>query len=206
MAHRDRETEIKLAVENAAAARRLLRRAGFRVSSRRAFEANTVFDTAAGELRARSSLLRVRESGGKMTTTYKGPPEAGPHKSREELETEVASARALTAIFDRLGFRPVFRYEKYRAEYRRPGSSGVATVDETPIGTYVELEGNPRWIDRTAKELGFPRERYITASYGALYLEWCRERNLKPGNMVFGKEVKAQQSEVRGGTAPRHLR
>ncbi len=187
MAHRDREIEIKLAVENAAAARRLLGRAGFRVSSRRAFEANTVFDTPAGELRATRRLLRVRESAGKVTATYKGPPEAGPHKSREELETEVGNARALTAIFDRLGFRPVFRYEKYRAEYRQPGSSGVATVDETPIGTYVELEGNPRWIDRTARELGFPLERYITASYGTLYLQRCRERKIKPGNMVFGK-------------------
>ena len=58
-------------------------------------------------------------------------------------------------------------------------------IDKTPIGTVAEIEGRPRWIDRTARELGFPPERYITASYGTLYLQWCRERKIKPGNMVF---------------------
>jgi adenylate cyclase class 2 len=86
----------------------------------------------------------------------------------------------------------MFRYEKYRAEYRRQGSSGVATVDETPIGTYLELEGNARWIDRTAKQLGFTQEQYITASYGSLYLEWCQARGVKPGNMVFEKKARAK--------------
>jgi adenylate cyclase, class 2 len=189
MASRDREVEIKLAIESPSAARRLLSKAGFRVSSRRAFESNTVFDTPGGELRAGRRLLRLRETAGKVKTTYKGPPEDGPHKSREELETDVASSRAFGAILDRLGFRPTFRYEKYRAEYRRPGSSGIATVDETPIGTYLELEGNPRWIDRTARELGFPPEKYITGSYGTLYLDWCRQQNVEPHNMVFGRSV-----------------
>ena len=185
MAHGYRETEIKLAVESPAAARAMLRRAGFRVSRRRIFEANTVFDTADRALQSARRLLRVREAGGAVTVTYKGPPEGGPHKSREEVETEVADARACIVILQRLGFRPLFRYEKYRAEYRRPRTSGVATVDETPIGAYVELEGPPRWIDRTARELGFPPDRYITASYGSLYLEWCRRQRVKPSNMVF---------------------
>jgi adenylate cyclase, class 2 len=194
MASRGHETEIKLAMENADAARRLLSRAGFRVSSRRAFEANMVFDTADGALRCGGKLLRLRESAGRVTITFKGPPEAGPHKSREELETEAANAGACRAIFERLGFRPMFRYEKYRAEYRQPGVGGVATVDETPIGTYVELEGNARWIDRTAKTLGFSAEQYITASYGTLYLEWCGRRGVKAGDMVFGEGGEEQRS------------
>jgi adenylate cyclase class 2 len=185
MAHRDREVEIKLAVESAAAARRLLRGGGFRISRRRVFEANTVFDTEALALRSANCLLRVREAGGTVTVTYKGPVEPGRHKGREELETAIASARSFAAILARLGFRQVFRYEKFRAEYRQPGVGGVATVDETPIGVYMELEGSPRWIDRTAKKLGFPVDRYITASYAALYLKRCREQGVEPSNMVF---------------------
>jgi adenylate cyclase class 2 len=185
MTHNGLEVEIKLAVESAAGARAMLRRAGFRLLHRRAFEANTVFDTPEGSLQSTRRLLRVRESAGEVIITYKGPPQAGPHKSREEVETEASDARACAAILERLGYRPVFRYEKYRAEYRRPGSSGTATVDETPIGTYVELEGQPRWIDRTAKQLGFGRDAYITASYGSLYFEWCRQRKRKPSNLVF---------------------
>ena len=193
MSSRGYETEIKLAMENALTARRLLSRAGFRVSSRRAFEANTVFDTEEGALRFSGRLLRVRESAGRVTITFKGPPKAGPHKSREELETEAGNAGACRAIFERLGFRPMFRYEKYRAEYRRRGVAGVATVDETPIGTFIELEGNARWIDRTAKELGFAPASYITASYGTLYLEWCARRGVKAGDMVFGGGGAKQQ-------------
>jgi len=58
-------------------------------------------------------------------------------------------------------------------------------VDETPIGAYMELEGNARWIDRTARQLGFAPAHYITASYGSLYFEWCRARGIEPGDMVF---------------------
>jgi adenylate cyclase class 2 len=185
MAHNDRETEIKVAVSSALAARDLLRKAGFRVLRRRVFEANTVFDTENLALRSAQSLLRVREAGSKVTLTYKGPAEYTRHKSREELETEVKDVHSFRAILQRLGYLPVFRYEKYRTEFRQPRVAGVVMLDETPVGVYLELEGRAPWIDRTARKLGFAHERYITASYGSLYLQWCRERGIKPGNMVF---------------------
>jgi adenylate cyclase, class 2 len=188
MAQGDREIEIKLAVPDAAGARRLLRAAGFRVHRARVFESNTVFDTAERKMLASSSLVRVRQAGRRVTLTYKGPPVPSRHKEREEIELdlETTGARALALILDRLGFAPVFRYEKYRTEFRRPGQRGIATLDETPIGFYMELEGGPRWIDRTAKALGFAEADYITTSYGSLYREWCRTRRLKPRDMVFG--------------------
>ncbi len=179
------ETEIKLAVAGAAAARRLLRRGGFAVRRRRVFEANTVFDTAAAGLRAGGTLLRVRQAGRRATITYKGPAAAGKYKSREELESEIADAGALEALLGRLGYRPVFRYEKYRTEFGRAGSRGLVTLDETPIGTFLELEGDPQWIDRTAGRLGFRDAQHITSSYGRLYQEWCRQRGVQPTDMVF---------------------
>lgn len=179
------ETEIKLAVADVRAARKLLRAAGFRVSRRRVFEANTVFDTPELMLRTASTLLRLREAGKHITVTYKGKPTVGKHKSREELELVVSKAPTMGMIFERLGYRPVFRYEKYRTEYRLERGSGMATLDETPVGNYLELEGTPTWIDRMARRLGFEERDYITASYGRLYLDWCRERNLPAGNMVF---------------------
>jgi adenylate cyclase, class 2 len=179
-----RETEIKIAVRSAVAARRLLRGAQFRVMQPRAFESNMVWDTLGLRLRKSGSLLRVRETAGRVILTYKGPARAVRHKSREELEVEASDSALLQRIFQRLGFRVVFRYEKYRSEYRGHGA-GIVTLDETPIGVYLELEGPPRWIDQTARGLGFAEKDYITASYGSLYLEWCREHSIKPGNMVF---------------------
>jgi adenylate cyclase, class 2 len=179
------EIEIKLAVPDARTARRMLRKAGFEVSRGRVFEANTLFDTPKLTLRKSGRLLRVRTAGRTSTVTYKGVPETGRHKSREELEVTVNDARKASAIAERIGFRPVFRYEKYRTEYQQPRWAGVAVVDETPIGVYLELEGTPAWIDRTARRLGFPEKDYITVSYGGLYLDWCKKNNCKPGDMVF---------------------
>jgi adenylate cyclase class 2 len=184
--HSGQENEIKLAVKDAAAARAMLRRAGFHVAKRRVFESNTCFDTPKLALRAGGELLRVRNAGRANTLTYKGPAEADArHKRREELELRLPDASGVAAILDRLGFRPVFRYEKYRTEYRQAGGEGVATLDETPIGVYVELEGAAEWIDRTAAEMGFAESDYITASYAGLYVQWCRNRGATPTHMVF---------------------
>lgn len=182
MAH---ETEIKLSVPDIRTARRMLRAAGFRISRRRVFEANTIFDTPKLSLRGTRTLLRLREAGGVATITYKGAPVPSRHKSREELETELNDARVMRTILERLGFRAVWRYEKYRTEYRLDRGAGMATLDETPIGLYLELEGSPRWIDRMARVLGFMHKDYITASYSRLYLEDCERRGVKPGDMVF---------------------
>ena len=179
------ETEIKLSAGAVESARRLLRRAGFRVHRRRVFEDNEILDTPSLRLRKDGTLLRLRRARGEVVLTYKGRAIAGKHKSREELESSVGEWDAMVAIAARLGFEKVFRYQKYRTEFRVRGSSGLATLDETPIGVYIELEGSPAWIDRTARRLGFNETDYITDSYGRLYLEWCRKRRVKPGDMVF---------------------
>jgi adenylate cyclase class 2 len=179
------ETEIKLAVNDARSARRLLREAGFVVSQPRVFEANTVFDTSELSLRASYCLLRIRQAGRVTTLTYKGVPQTGKHKSREEVEVKIDDAAAMTAIVERLGYHRVFRYEKYRTEFHQPRRTGVAMLDETPVGVYLELEGTPHWIDLTARRLGFPESGFITASYARLYMDWCAANDCTPGDMTF---------------------
>jgi adenylate cyclase class 2 len=185
MSRSSQEIEIKLAVPGVREAKAMLYSAGFRVYKRRTFEDNRVLDTSAMELNHSARLLRVREAAGKTIVTYKGRPAASRHKSREELEVEASSATGVIAVFERLGFRQVFRYQKYRTEYKQQGRSGIATLDETPIGIYLELEGAPEWIDRTAARLAFSESDYITASYGRLYLDWCRSHRRHPKDMVF---------------------
>jgi adenylate cyclase class 2 len=185
------EREVKLAAGSAREARARLRRAGFAPITGRLFEANTLFDTPGLELRGNSKLLRIREVGGKVVVTFKGPSEPGVHKVREEIEYTASRAREAALVLDRLGLRPVFRYEKYRTEFQRPRERGIATLDETPIGIYMELEGPAGWIDRTARELGFTEQQYITKSYGTLYEEYCEQLGQKPTNMVFPSRAKA---------------
>ena len=189
-----REIEIKLKVGHPRALQKRLKECGFEVVERRHFESNVVFDSPGSRLRRSRSLLRLRTAGKRHIVTYKGPPHASDsYKIRTEIETEVHEARALKVIFEALGFHPVFRYDKFRTAYAekartKAADKGLVVYDETPIGNYVELEGPARWIDRTAKLLGYRKQDYITASYAALYQDNCRENGLEPGNMVFSQE------------------
>ena len=180
----DARTKLKLAISDAPTGRALLRRAGFRISKRRVLETNIVFDTPELLLRAAGRLLRVRTAGKTATLTYKGPGDSSRHKSREEVETTVADSEAMAAIASKVGFEPIFRYQKYRTEYGR-ADGGVATLDETPIGNFFELEGPPEWVDRVTLELGFQLSDQNTKSYGALYIDWCARKGVKPTNMEF---------------------
>lgn len=180
------EVEIKLRVPDAAAGRGLLESAGFMVREERVYESNTVYDTADQRLRSAEKLLRVRQVGDAVTLTYKGPGLPGKHKKREEIELTLSDAGAFDGILRRLGMAPSFRYEKYRTEYDGPEGSGIAMLDETPIGAFLELEGPPDWIDSMASLLGYSVEDYITTSYGQLYLESRAPEDQNPAAMVFG--------------------
>ncbi|MEP6715308.1 MAG: class IV adenylate cyclase [Terriglobia bacterium] len=166
------ENEVKIAAPDVQTLRTALRAAGFRVLKRRVFEQNIVLDDPAKSLRSRGLLLRLRWAGKVVTCTFKGANKPGPHKRREEREFHSDSVEECLAVFKGLGYEPSFRYEKYRTEFFRAGEPGIATLDETRVGVFMELEGPARWIDRTAKALGYSRDDYITASYVRLFTEF----------------------------------
>jgi len=184
------ETEIKLRIEGAgkagaAKARASLRRHGFAIIAPRVFEQNLVLDDERGSIRERGMLLRVRGAGKVITCTFKGVAVTGRHKSREEREFRASDLDSCIALFAGLGFRETFRYEKYRTEFARDHEPGHVTLDETPIGVFMELEGPARWIDRTARELGFPVTAYVNDSYVKLYEQWCEAAGVEPTGMRF---------------------
>ncbi|HLH43099.1 MAG TPA: class IV adenylate cyclase [Bryobacteraceae bacterium] len=191
MRQREVETEVKLRVAGARAAAELLGRHGYKELKPRALQADQLFDVEDNALRNSGRLLRIRLSSGKTTLTYKGPPLGGAYKSREELETQVEDGNALRSILSRLGYRPGFRYEKYRTVFQGPAgeAAGEIGLDETPIGVFLELEGPADWIDRTALRLGFSSADYITASYGSLYRDYLKLHG-GPADMVFDERQK----------------
>ncbi len=188
------ETEIKLYVDDLGKTRRRLREEGFRVTRRRFFESNVIFDRDGSSLRKAGGLLRLRETEHACVVTYKGKSTLSKHKSREELETTVGDAAEFRLILERLGYEAIFQYEKFRTELAFEKQHGMATLDETPVGNFMELEGSPNWIDRTARKLGYSPDDYITSSYGALYVQYCDEHGLTPSNMVFPKKEKARRA------------
>jgi adenylate cyclase class IV len=187
-------------------------------------EFNTIFDTPEGGLAKHGQLLRIRTetAGGKgkvsgakrIVLTFKQPAiftarfastnpetrravgeEVGRFKVREETETELMDSGALTKIFEGLGMRGWFSYEKYRTTWKlgakeRWAKDLLIEVDETPVGTYVELEGPPEAIDRAAEAFGFSRRDYLVKNYLTLYAEDCRRKGTTPGNMLFETKKK----------------
>jgi len=216
------ETEIKLRIEDGKGLRRTLKRLRAQLvelGGGRVHEMNLIFDTPQGGLAKHGQLLRIRTEtpeGSKRRTTEKGaprvvltfksPPEElamgettqvvryRRYKVRQEIEVVLTDAAGLQRIFEGLGLRGWFRYEKYRTTYRLPGQVKWAKgllleLDETPVGTFLELEGPGDAIDRAAKELGYGTKDYILKNYLVLYVEDCRRKGVTAGDMVFGSEA-----------------
>lgn len=173
------ETEVKLRVASAEAARAMLDRLGAVCERTRMFEDNVLYDDPGGSLRAAGCVLRLREVGGETLLTFKGPKRVVEGvKSRDEHETRVASAAEMRAILAAAGYRPIFRYQKYRETWSFRGVEVV--VDETPIGTFFELEGELASIHEAASALGYTSNDYVSDSYVALFVASGRA-----GDMVF---------------------
>jgi adenylate cyclase class 2 len=177
------EVEIKFLVADAKALARRLRASGFRLVTRRTHEMNVLYDLPGNPLRQRGEILRLRKYGDVWTLTHKSKGTARRHKSRQELETEVADGPSLDRILRAVGFTPSFRYEKFRSVWT--DGKGQVVIDETPIGTVAEVEGQPRWIDQTARRLGIPSSSYITLSYGAMFEEWRKRTGSSATDMTF---------------------
>ena len=182
--------------------------------SGRVHEENVIFDTPQGGLAKHGQLLRIRtetpegrgsskksKSRPRVVLTFKRPVARptesdaqhaadGFHKVREEIEMEVTDAATLTTIFEGLGMSGWFRYEKFRTTFRLPANKAWARgllieLDQTPIGTFVELEGPASAIDRAAAELGFSKRDYVLKNYLTLYVEECRRKGEQPVHMLF---------------------
>ena len=177
------EREIKLRFEDVAAARAAVAAAGARPRRGRRLQQDALVDTEEGFLRARRSALRVRSEEGETVLTFKGPVHPSSMKLREEIETDVADGAALLALLERTGFRIWFRYEKYREEFSL--GACVIAIDETPVGAFVEIEGDESGVDAAARALGRSPSDYILESYRGLFAQRCGELGVPVTDMLF---------------------
>lgn len=181
------EIEIKLAVADAGALPRQLAALGLRRSSPRQHEMNWILDDARASLRRQGRTLRLRRRGrgsrAAWLLTAKGPARAGRYKVRPEAELALREGAEVLPLLELAGMRPQFVYERFRTIYR--DRAGEAVVDETPIGTFLELEGPRAWIDRMARGLGFAPGDYITKTYAGLFRAFARRHRLPADAFTF---------------------
>ncbi len=177
------EREVKLPYPDSESALRAVEATGAAPLRPARLQRDTLFDTPDSRLRASGLVLRLRDDGGRGYVTFKGPVERGSMKVREEQETAVDDVRVLEAAFRALGLVVGFRYEKYRTEYSLPGLT--LTIDDTPVGVFVELEGEESAILDTARALGRTPDEFILESYRSLFLARQQTFGLSGPDMLF---------------------
>ncbi len=148
-------------------------------------EDNWILDRG-GELEAAACILRLREDGRGALVTFKGAARfEGTLKVRRELEVRVDDALQARAIFESLGYRVVRRYQKIREEWRL-GSESIA-LDHTPIGDFVEFEGERAEV--IARRCGFDPTKADLRTYLRLYEDYLATHPEAPADMVFPEEA-----------------
>ena len=210
----DVEVEVKLPCDDVAC----LSDAGLELERVKAryFEDNWVYELPDGKLR-KGQYLRIRYVGDGNGSgrnhagllTYKGKSKRESDESkrknkgrkvREEIETPVGKPSKLVKIFKRLGLRRSFRYQKYRTIYRvqlDEERSLLAMFDETPIGNFLELEGDAATIESVARRLGYRRKDWIPLSYVELQHALCVERGESLRDMVFDEKPAAPRKPAK---------
>ena len=184
------EIEIKLPSGDLDAVREKLRSLDAAAVTPVHLEINDLYDGADGRFAKSGSTLRLRRARGEAILTYKGPARfEGGVKKREERETRVSDADQTEAILQGIGFTRKFRYEKRREEWRL--RECLIALDETPIGRFIEIEGDPPQIRLAVVALGLDFASAIPYSYARLYALKRKERPELPEDMVF-EDVKRQ--------------
>lgn len=173
------EIEIKIRIADVDLLRHKLSLLQFEPVRDRIFERNLVFDFPDGRLKKGGVLLRLRQEGEQTVLTLKRPGrQSRKYKIREERNLAVSEFDPMRSILEALGLKVFFAYEKYREIFGKNGT--LVTLDHTPIGDFIEIEGTPESIDEAAALLGFQPTDYITDSYFQLF----RRRRTR-GHMVF---------------------
>ncbi len=185
------EREVKFRVRNLDAVARRLAALGARQTQPRVHEYNLRFDTPDGRLTRSRQVLRLRRDR-RATLTYKGP--GDPQASvavRREIEVEVSDFDATWQLLEALGYRVALIYEKYRAAYT--WQHCVITLDDTPMGAFVEIEGpSAAAIRQAAQALGLRWEHRLRDSYAALF-QRLRARLVPPPRHLTFDALAAHQ-------------
>ncbi len=177
------EREIKLRFATPAEAREAIVNAGATPIRGRRFQEDCLLDDTSEQIKQRRCVLRIRIEQGKSLLTFKGPVQPSSMKLREEIETVVGDGDALLNLFQELGFEVWFRYQKYREEFAY--GDVIIALDETPIGTFVEIEGGEEGIVDMSKALGRGPSDFIVDSYRTLFCQHRERHALAATDMVF---------------------
>ncbi len=170
------ETEVKIRItrEDLDSIRARLKTLGASCRAPRQKEENWLFDFPDRDLLAAGCAVRLRVYGKETFLTFKGKVQDDPRfKKREELESNVDDPDKIRSILQHLGMIVCFKYSKFREIYQLSVDQAHVEVclDETPVGTFAEIEGSALEIENVAAQLGWNPDSFIRRSYLEMYEE-----------------------------------
>lgn len=176
----DIETEIKFEIKSEKEITAKLKKLGAKRINK-VFEKNIRFDNERGEF-SKNRLLRLRKDK-KSRLTYKENLVFGRFRTDREYEVELSNFEIAKKILEFLGFRKIWTYEKVRTLYTL-GDVKIF-LDRLPIGLFLEMEGKEKNIRKIIRMLGFEMERGTGKTYHMIYQEYCKNKGVKLGDLVF---------------------
>ncbi len=181
MSDQDIERELKFAEVDHGMLRERLATIEAESQGTPALEDNWLFDSE-GRLSEKHSILRLRVDRNGSHLAFKGPAHFEERtKVRVEYQVAVDDFETTKRILEALGYFPIRRYQKYRENWLL--GSVVISLDHTPIGDFVEFEGEG--CERVARRSGFDPDRAERRDYMRLYEEYLKEHPDAPPDMVF---------------------
>lgn len=175
-----KEIEVKVVVKDFKEIKKKLKELGAKKKCPKTLEKNILFDHKNLKIKEKNFVLRLRRFGkvNLLTLKTKTKGKKG-FKVREEINLFINDFEKMQIILKKLGFYEVFYYEKYREDYIYNGLN--ISLDKTPIGNYVEIEGDYENILKFLAEINVKIEETISLSY----LQLFRVFNKKSNKMVF---------------------
>ncbi len=167
------ETEIKCIVHNINKIRDLLKTIKTEMLDK-CIETDTYYMHPCRDFRETDEALRIRKKkcldSIEYYLTYKGARvKRGKIKIREEIETPINDYKTFSTILEKLGFKPILSFSKYRERYVY--NNTYITIDHLyGVGWFIEIEGEQEHIEEFREKLG----KYVEA-IDKTYLEICIE-------------------------------
>ncbi len=168
------ETEIKVRIarEELDSIRARLAELGASCLAPRQKEENWLFDFCDQNLRAAGCAVRLRVYGKETFLTFKGKAQDDPRfKKRDELESSVDDPDRIKSLLKQLGLSVCFTYSKFREIFQLRVNQGHIEIclDETPVGTFAEIEGPETEIEDLAARFGWTPDSFIRTNYVEMY-------------------------------------
>jgi len=184
------EIEVKLWVDDLAAAESTLVSLGAVLSAPRVLERNVRYELPNGSLGKRGMVLRLRQDSRVRLTYKEGGTATDGVVSRFEAEVEVSDFKTMDSILVLLGYLHDMAYEKYRTTYLIDGCEVV--LDELPFGKFIEIEGSHEQIIALISRLGMVDELRVQMSYVRAFDVIRKKMGLLFGDATFDNFAKIQ--------------